>query len=79
MSYSVSLDSIGSKKEKERTLNVFLCQSRLYRMTNERERTLNVFFCQSRLYRMKKEKERTLNVFCVSLNCIGWKRKRREH
>ena len=38
MSYSVSLDSIGSKTEKERTLNVFFCQSRLYRMKKEKER-----------------------------------------
>ena len=35
MSYSVSLDSIGSKTEKERTFNVFVCQSRLYRMKKE--------------------------------------------
>ena len=56
MSYSVSLDSIGSKKEKERTLNVFLCQSRLYRIKKEKERTLNVFLCQSRFYRIKRRR-----------------------
>ena len=67
------------KKEKVKTLNVFLGKSRLYIMKKEKKKTLNVFLCQSRLYRMKKEKERTLNVFCVSLDCIGRKRRRREH
>ena len=48
MSVCVSLDFYRMKREKERTLNVFLCQSRLYRMKKEKERTLNVFLCQSR-------------------------------
>ena len=34
--------------EKERTLNVFLCQSKLYRMKTEKEGILNVLLCQSR-------------------------------
>ena len=42
MSFCVSLDLYRMKREKERILNVFLCQSRLYRMQKEKERALNV-------------------------------------